>query len=153
VLFYRAWRHTPHAVRAVAVWLAIPRAPSGAALLLFDDAGRLLLVRHSYQRERAWSLPGGWAKRDEDLRRTAEREGAEELGVDLCVGVPLATSRGRFGDVSVAFEASLASSRAELKLDAEIAEARFFALDELPPLFGHARRLVEEALTHRARFT
>lgn len=150
-MFYTAWRHTPHRMRAMAVWLAVPRVPAGAAVLLFDEAGCLLLVRHTYQRGRAWSLPGGWAKRGESLRLTAAREAFEELGARVEVGVPLATSRGLFGDVSVVFEAMFAAPAAALILDAEIAEARFFPLDALPPLFGHARRLVDEALAHRAR--
>lgn len=150
--FYAAWRRLPHRLRAVAVRICVPRAAAGAAVLLLDDEGRVLLVRHSYERASAWSLPGGWAKRGEELRHTAARELFEELGINADVGRPLATGRGIFGDVSVVFEARwpAATPFEAARLDPEIAEARFFPLDSLPPLFGQARRMVEEALAVRS---
>ena len=98
-------------------------------------------------------LPGGWARRREDLRQTAVREAREELGIVIVAGAPLATSRGPFGDVAVVFEAGLAEPGTPLVLDAEIAEARFFPVEALPPLFGHARRMVTQALAQHARLT
>ncbi len=151
-LFYRAWRHTPRRLRALAVRIIVPRAPAGAAVLLFDEAGRLLLVRQTYQRGERWSLPGGWAKRGEPLIETAAREAQEELGVAVNIIRPLSTGRGLFGDISVVFEASWKEPDRALRLDAEIAEARFFPTDALPPLVGPSRRLVGDALAVRDRY-
>jgi ADP-ribose pyrophosphatase YjhB (NUDIX family) len=147
--FFAAWKRAPHRLRAVAVRVAVPRSAAGAGLLLFDREERVLLVRHPYQRDSAWSFPGGWARRGEELRATAHREAREELGVAVVVGAPLATGRNPFGAISVLFEARLADPDAELVLDDEISEARFFALDGLPPMFGHARRLLDDALEVR----
>jgi ADP-ribose pyrophosphatase YjhB (NUDIX family) len=147
--FYWAWRRTPRRLRRVAVWAAIPRSPVGAAVVLFDRDGRLLLVRPAYERGNAWTLPGGWAKRGEDLDAAARREAREELGIDVVVRRPAATARGPFREVSVAFEAEWRGEPALGPLDAEIAEARFFPVDALPPLSGPARRLVYDALAAR----
>jgi ADP-ribose pyrophosphatase YjhB (NUDIX family) len=150
--FYAAWRRLPHRLRAVVVHICVPRAAAGAAVLLLDDEGRVLLVRHSYERASAWSLPGGWAKRGEELRHTAARELREELGINADIGRPLATGRGIFGDVSVVFEANWPAGTPleAASFDPEIADARFFPVDSLPPLFGHARRMVDEALAVRS---
>jgi ADP-ribose pyrophosphatase YjhB (NUDIX family) len=145
-LFYRGWKRLPQRGRALAVRLIIPRSPLGAAVLLRDGEGRVLLVRPSYYRRSRWTLPGGWAKRGEEPAETARREAREEVGADVVVRRPLAAGRGVFGEVTVVFEADWAGGQQELVLDAEIAEAAFFAPDALPPLFGPARRLIDDAL-------
>lgn len=55
---------------------------TGCRVLAFDDAGRLLLIRHSYGR-RSWLPPGGGMARGEDPIAAAGREFAEELGCPL----------------------------------------------------------------------
>ena len=55
----------------------------GCMVLLTDDRGRVLLVRHTYGDQRAWELPGGYVQRDEDPVEAARRETREELGADV----------------------------------------------------------------------
>ncbi|MGD9933356.1 MAG: NUDIX hydrolase [Dehalococcoidia bacterium] len=143
---YATWKRTPKRLRRLAVRVVVPRAPLGAGVLLFDSDGRLLLVRPSYYRRPMWTLPGGWANRGEDLRATAVREAREELGAEVEAGAPLATGRGPFGEVTVVFEGRWRSVPAVQRLDAEIAEARYFECDALPPMLPPARDLIEEAL-------
>lgn len=145
-LSYAAWKRLPKRGRALAVRLAVPRAPLGAGILLFDGEGRLLLVRPSYYRRAAWTVPGGWANRGEDLRATAMREAREELGVLVDAGAPLASGRGPFGEVTVIFEGRWRGEPAVRLLDAELAEARFFDITALPPMLPPARDLIAEAL-------
>ncbi|HEY6815839.1 MAG TPA: NUDIX domain-containing protein, partial [Croceibacterium sp.] len=66
--------------RARRLWWRIrrPRRHS-VVVIVFDDRGQVLLVRHSYGPP-VWSLPGGGMARHEDPRRAAEREVREELG-------------------------------------------------------------------------
>ncbi len=52
----------------------------GVRLLLIHD-GKVLLVKHTYQRQ--WYLPGGGVKRDETLEDAARREAREEVGAVL----------------------------------------------------------------------
>jgi 8-oxo-dGTP pyrophosphatase MutT (NUDIX family) len=72
------------AYRALWVW-AFVRRPRvrGCMVLLHDDRGRILLVRHTYGDRAAWELPGGWVERGEDPIAAARRETREELGADI----------------------------------------------------------------------
>jgi ADP-ribose pyrophosphatase YjhB (NUDIX family) len=142
---YLLWRFLPFPLQRLAVRVAVPRAPLGATILLRDDAGRVLLVRPSYQRGGVWSLPGGWANRGEDLRHAAEREALEELGIRVTAGRVVAARRGMWGELAVVFEGSRGDD-APFRLTAEISEARYFAPDALPPGLEQTRALVLEAV-------
>ena len=56
------------------------RTHLGAAAVIFDRNGRVLLVRHTYGR-RGWELPGGGRRPKESLEQAVFREVREELGV------------------------------------------------------------------------
>ena len=53
-----------------------------AAAFVFDDAGRLLVVRHNYDDYR-WSLPGGSVEDGETPEQACVREAFEETGADV----------------------------------------------------------------------
>jgi 8-oxo-dGTP diphosphatase len=54
----------------------------GAAAAIFDREGRILLVRHNYERHN-WEIPGGIGEAGESAADTARREVREELGLDV----------------------------------------------------------------------
>lgn len=54
----------------------------GAAAVILNDQGRVLLVKHSYGR-RNWELPGGAAEVGESIVQTALREVGEETGLQV----------------------------------------------------------------------
>ena len=56
----------------------------GGACALFDDDGRVLLVRHTYGRLN-WELPGGGAEPGESPDETAIREVREEIGLEVAI--------------------------------------------------------------------
>lgn len=58
-------------------WRLFHAVTVGVRLILLSN-GRVLLVRHSYQR--GWRLPGGGVKRGESLLDAALREAREEVG-------------------------------------------------------------------------
>ena len=66
-----------------------PNAPAGrrlgAAAILRDGAGRVLLVRHTYGHLN-WELPGGFSEAEESAAATALREVREETGLTAEVG-------------------------------------------------------------------
>jgi ADP-ribose pyrophosphatase YjhB (NUDIX family) len=66
-----------------AFYLSQPRKRMAAGALLFDDAGRLLLVKPTYRD--LWGIPGGGVEADESPRVGCERELAEELGLERAV--------------------------------------------------------------------
>ena len=71
-----SWLSLRLLITAKALWS--PTA-LGAAGLVLDGAGRVLLVRHSYKR--GWCLPVGGVNRGEPPRDAALREMAEEVGL------------------------------------------------------------------------
>ncbi|NGO08869.1 NUDIX hydrolase [Streptomyces sp. HC44] len=68
----------------------LPRVLAGAAALIRDGAGRVLLVEPNYRE--GWALPGGTVESDagETPRQGAHRETVEEIGLDVELGRLLA---------------------------------------------------------------
>ncbi|WP_217139938.1 NUDIX hydrolase [Streptomyces sp. AC627_RSS907] len=68
----------------------LPRVLAGAAAVLRDAEGRVLLVEPNYRE--GWTLPGGTIESDdgETPRQGAWRETAEEIGLDVRMGRLLA---------------------------------------------------------------
>lgn len=60
----------------------MPLKKLGAAAVIFDSQGQVLLVKHSYGRLN-WELPGGYAEADESIVETALREVREETGLGV----------------------------------------------------------------------
>jgi ADP-ribose pyrophosphatase YjhB (NUDIX family) len=107
--------------------------------LIIHD-GRVLLIRHSYGPE-GWSLPGGGARRNESPVAAISREVKEEVGISLPSVDQIEVNRVQPTPIpvkSLCFVAEVDS--ADFKLNgAEVAEARWFGLCDLPPnLFPEA---------------
>jgi len=62
-------------------WLKLKGGPIRSAAVKVWHGGKVLKVRHSYQR--GWRLPGGVVRRGEDPERTACREVHEEVGLTI----------------------------------------------------------------------
>ncbi|MFK0157174.1 NUDIX domain-containing protein [Streptomyces sp. NPDC090499] len=76
---------------AYAAYIAsLPRILAGAAALIRDAEGRVLLVEPNYRE--GWALPGGTVESDdgETPRQGARRETLEEIGLDREMGRLLA---------------------------------------------------------------
>ena len=58
----------------------------GVRGILFDEAGRVLLVRQRHEERDIWMLPGGGIEEGEDAARAAAREMLEETGLVVEVG-------------------------------------------------------------------
>ncbi|MFO0714383.1 MAG: NUDIX domain-containing protein [Sandaracinus sp.] len=128
------------------------------AVVLAFDAGRLsvLLVKRGLPPfEGAWALPGGFVHVDETLDRAVRRELAEETGLtDVYLEELKTFSRvdrdPRERVISVAFVALVRGRSTRIHEGSDAAEARWFALEALPPLaFDHAEIL--EAARERLR--
>jgi 8-oxo-dGTP pyrophosphatase MutT (NUDIX family) len=127
-----------------------------ASVLVFDGAGRILLVRHV--EGDVWTTPGGMIEPEETPANAAVRETWEETGlvVDLTriVGVfggPLCTSAYSNGDriawVSTVFEARVTGGT--LRADqVETLDVRFVDVDEMRnlPRGRHVDMFVDAAL-------
>jgi ADP-ribose pyrophosphatase YjhB (NUDIX family) len=106
----------------------------GVRGLVIDPANRVLLVRHTYVS--GYYLPGGGVERDETFAQALERELAEESNITLQASpvlhaVYLNRRVSPRDHVALYVVRDFVQSAPHIP-DHEIAEARFFALDELP---------------------
>jgi len=144
-LFYRL----PPPVRRRLVRMVVPKYIVGAVTLVRDSEaaapGRLLLLRQPPGK--GWCLPAGLLQRGETPIVGAVRELREETGVQLTPdqlrpAVPNAVVHTK-GWVDVVFETTVPASTTELVVDgAEVYEAAWHPLDDLPQLTGPTARLL-----------
>lgn len=119
----------------------------GAQGVIVDDASRVLLIRHGYRP--GWHFPGGGVERGEEIEDALAREVLEETGVIITEPAQLLGIYSHFdqfpGDHIVLFMIRQWRRDTVPAPNAEIAEQRFFALDEVPEdlATGASRRLKE----------
>jgi 8-oxo-dGTP pyrophosphatase MutT (NUDIX family) len=107
----------------------------GVRGMVFDEAGRVFLIKHGYVS--GWHMPGGGVEPRETALEALARELKEEGNIDL-VGPPefhglFHNSRVSGRDhIAVYVVRSFRQDSAPVP-DKEIAAHGFFALDELPP--------------------
>lgn len=128
------------------VWRVLRPRTRGVKVMVFNAAGEVLLVRHTYGDTRLHMLPGGGIRPWEAPEAAAVREISEELGCALeglnFVSLHSATAEGKRDTVHL----YCARAAGEVRIDRiEIAEARYVPLDALPPTTSPAtlRRLAE----------
>lgn len=146
---YKIFYRLPIGVRRRLVRLAVPKYIVGGVTLVHDaeaaEPGRLLLLRQPPGR--GWTLPAGLLQRREPPIVGAARELHEEAGIALPLdefqpAVPNAVVHAK-GWVDMVFEVSIPASTTELVVDgAEVYEAAWHPLDELPPLTTATARLL-----------
>jgi 8-oxo-dGTP diphosphatase len=108
------------------------RAHLGAAAVIFDRNGRVLLVRHSYGK-RGWELPGGGRKPKESLQQAVLREIREELGVEAATAELRAVYyEPEYDQHHFAFLCRLPDGIDPKPSSAEIQELAYWPVDALP---------------------
>lgn len=119
-------------------WIHFRDPGVGAAAVVFDDEGRILLVKRGPGASRSglWSMPAGYVDYGEDIREAAARELREETGLEAEIGdvVWVATNVGDPAKVTVGvwFAARVVGGR--LRPGDDAVEARYFPVDSLPEL-------------------
>ena len=130
-----------------------PRPMLTADCAVINPKNEVLLIRRGNEPFRGcWALPGGFMEMDETIEHCAVRELMEETGLQVSegdlrmVGVysqPGRDPRGR--TVTVAYCIRL-NDCAEVRGGDDAAEARWFPLNDLPPLaFDHAEIIAATA--------
>lgn len=143
------WRRRlePVITPAFRTWWRLRRPMTlGVRALATDEAGRVLLVRHTYSQ--GWHLPGGGVEKLEIAAEAAARELAEEGGVE-----PIETptlfgfyaNHANFPNDHIVFYRISAWRPVPPRVGNEIAARGFFARDALPDgvTKGTLRRLAE----------
>jgi 8-oxo-dGTP diphosphatase len=112
----------------------------GAAVVVRDDAGRVLMVRRAPNQYGAgrWCFPCGFVEWGETVADAARREALEEAGVDLVLGavvqVALNTHEPERPTIGVWFDARLADPSATPVAGDDAVEAAWFDPAEPPEL-------------------
>lgn len=141
----RAWHHRLLAwIYPWAMWVRNPlrhrlgQQSIGVCALIRDEAGRVLLVKHSYRP--GWCLPGGGMRRGETPVSALRRELREELGLELTASPRLLQIylQRWFGmaDYPILFEVDViagTSGTAHVADHLEILEIGWFPARNLPP--------------------
>lgn len=129
---HRALYRLAHGVR-VQVWKVWRPRVHGVRVLALDAQGRVLLVRHSYGSDN-WMTPGGGMQRAEDPLAAAARELLEETGCRIDCPHLLTRSDEVYHGTANTVRVIIGRTGDQPTVDGrEIVEARFFAIDDLPP--------------------
>lgn len=107
---------------------------AGVRAVVFDAGNRILLVRHTYIS--GWYLPGGGVERGETMLASLRRELDEEAGIILNGEARLAGLYANFrefkSDHVALYLVEYGQYERMPSKSMEIAEAGFFAPDDLP---------------------
>jgi len=148
-LLSRVWHRLAGRYQWRLLWLTQAKFMVGVAGVIFDESGRVLLLRHRFWPEGSWGLPGGYAHRREVPSDALARELREETGYRIDEVKVLEVVSGYRMRMEVVFTARLAGGRFE-RDEREVLEARFFDPDALPEglLVSH-RALIRQACAGR----
>lgn len=139
-----------------------PSVTTDSVLFGFDGAGlNVLLIERGLDPYRGkWAFPGGFINMDESAEDSALRELQEETGVKDVYMEQLYTfsdvdrdPRGRV--ISIAYYALVRTSDLQLLAGDDALRAKWFKLDEVPPLaFDHDRilRIAHNRLKGKIRY-
>lgn len=121
----------------------------GAACVIFDDAGRVLLVHHTYGRLN-WELPGGGSEPREAPDETARRELLEETGLraelDHLTGVYLEPDHDLGPMLHFVFQCRWHHRLEPVASSPEVRDVRYWPLDDLPrPMSDFTERRIHDA--------
>lgn len=146
------WMQIP-GLQKLMVWaihLAVPRHLMGINLVVLNDQGQILLLKHVFHPYAPWGLPGGWLNRGEDPKACALRELREETGLTAVLDQVLVLQRS--AELSQINAVYLAFAQAgTMQLSSEIMEARWFEPEALPePLTTITRQAIGTAVTHHS---
>lgn len=145
------WMQTP-GLQTLMVWgiyLVVPRHLMGVNLVVLNEQGEVLLLKHVFHPYAPWGLPGGWLGRGEEPAACALRELREETGLTAVLDQVLVLQRSReLSEINVVYRAF--AQEGPMQLSGEIMEARWFAPDALPePLTAITRQAIVTAVTHQ----
>ncbi len=121
----------------------------GVTGVIFDDQGKILVVKHSYRDGEYWSLPGGFIKGREHPMEGLAREIEEETGF---IVKPEENLRVRTDRDTARLDFSLTGklTGGEFMPSKEVTEARFYSPENLPLLPPDQLLLIQAIITRNS---
>ena len=81
-LFASIWRRVPRSMKRWSMRLTHARFTATAGAVMFDEGGRVLLLKHRFRPGAGWGLPGGFLQAGEQPEAAIRRELLEETGLE-----------------------------------------------------------------------
>jgi 8-oxo-dGTP diphosphatase len=145
-LLLRLWRLIKGKPQWYLLWFMHNKFIVGVSGVIFDDQGRILLLRHRFWMQATWGLPGGYANRSERLEDTLCREVREETGYMVQTTSLIRVVSGYRLRLEASYRGKFIGGQEHLD-NREVMEARFFPVDELPKgLMASQREIIRLAL-------
>ena len=145
------WRVVPFTrkMRYNFLWMLNQKFLVGVGAVIVDEQERVLLFNHSYRAKYPWGLPSGWLKKGESPAQAVVREVFEESKLTVHIIRPIETNTGTGRpNIHIIFLGKL-SGEMNFIPSAEVTEARFFHIDELPKLIPEQVRLIQQYLVEQ----
>ncbi|MCC7117141.1 MAG: NUDIX domain-containing protein [Anaerolineales bacterium] len=145
---FRFWRRMPMWLHVFAVRITQPKFNAGVSALVFDEAGRVLLFKHTY-RKYEWGIPGGALEYGEEPADAMIREFYEEAALKIeVVKLLKATSAREFPHLGITYLCKITGG--EFKSSHEISEMSYFDINELPSMLFAEKELIRWAVREMA---
>jgi len=126
------WRRLPQWLQWRVLWLLNSKFTLGVSGVVFDDEGRVLLLRHTFRRRYPWGLLSGWVKAGEPLDAALRREALEEAGLSISIERLVAVRKDRLHlFLEAVYVCRAAADR--FRPNNEISEIGWWWPDALPP--------------------
>lgn len=130
IILLKIWRVLPLWLQGVASRIIRPLFQVFAAAVIFDQDGRILLVKLTYQRFHPWGLPGGSLEYGETPEEGVLREVREETGWKVEIERLLFVKTWTPDRVGLYYICRIDDG--EFHPSDEVSEFGYFPLDDLP---------------------
>ncbi len=146
-VLFQIWRRLSAPLQWWALWLINSKYMVSVSGVVFDGEGRVLLQRHRHWVKDVWGLPGGIIEGKETLEEALVREVHEETGLHIRDVELLRIESGYKLRLEGYFRATVVDDAQPITIqEAEVLEARFFELSELPEnILKLQRAVIEQA--------
>ena len=135
----------PLRVRKFLVWLVTQKFLVGVVGVVLNEAGEVLLFRHTYRGKYPWGLPSGWLKAGEPVEQALAREIHEESGFHVRVLEPLVVDNA-VDPPRLDLVYLCQYERGAFSPSAEVDQARFFRPHALPSLLDEQIEIIKKAI-------
>ena len=125
------WCRVPKALKRWTVRLSHPRFGVTAGAIVYDNRGRVLLLKHRFRPGSGWGMPGGFMEAGEQPEAALRRELREEIGLEIeQPKLVLVRAFKKPKQVEIVFSCQAAGNIDQLNF--EIQKVAWFHLEELP---------------------